>query len=217
MTTDTLTTDTYVELGHLFAGVLEQGLRVTGSGASVAPAPALPEPVVITGAALGLPGVPRVFDDANIERILDGQQFIDSIPLEFREQQADMHITRLVKRETGDPTFEPIDDAADVVKLAGRHAPLDVVEQFGIDPARDAALDSVTRLAIGAGFDAMRDAGIPLVDALQDHQPGLAAARAVGTARRPARRHRGHLRLRLPGLHVVRPRPPVLLHRSRAA
>ena len=49
-----------------------------------------------------------------------------------------MNITRLVKRESGDPTFESIDDEADVVKLAGRHAPLDVVEQFGIDPARDA-------------------------------------------------------------------------------
>ena len=37
----------------------------------------------------------------------------------------DLHITRLVKREAGDPTFETIDDEADVVKLAGRHAPLD--------------------------------------------------------------------------------------------
>jgi acyl transferase domain-containing protein/NAD(P)-dependent dehydrogenase (short-subunit alcohol dehydrogenase family) len=161
--TDTLTTDTYVELGHLFASVLEQGLQVTGGGTPVPPAPALPEPVVITGAALGLPGVPQVFDDANLQRILDGQQFIDTIPHEFRRQQADMHVTRLVKRADGDPTFEAIDDEADVVKLAGRHAPLDVVEQFGIDPARDSALDSVTRLAIGAGFDAMRDAGLPLV------------------------------------------------------
>jgi len=163
MTTGSMTTDTYVELGHLFAGVLEQGLQVTGQAASGVPSPVEPEPVVITGAALGLPGVPQVFDDANVQRILDGQQFIDSIPQEFLEQQADMHVTRLVKRATGDPTFEPIDDVADVVKLAGRHAPLDVVEQFGIDPARDAALDTVTRLAIGAGFDAMRDAGLPLV------------------------------------------------------
>ena len=51
----------------------------------------------------------------------------------------------------------------DVIKLAGVHAPLDVVEQFGVDKARDEALDTTTRLAIGAGFDAMRDAGIPLV------------------------------------------------------
>ncbi len=41
--------------------------------------------------------------------------------------------------------------------------PLDLVEQFGVDAARDSALDAVTRLAIGAGFDAMHDAGLPLV------------------------------------------------------
>ncbi|OBF53141.1 beta-ketoacyl synthase [Mycobacterium sp. 852002-53434_SCH5985345] len=120
-------------------------------------------PVVITGAALGLPGVERVFDDENVARILDGQQFIDTIPHRLRRSMLDRHITRLVKRESGDPTFETIDNEADVIKLAGRSAPLDVVAEFAVDTARDAALDSTTKLAIGAGFDALRDAGIPLV------------------------------------------------------
>ena len=35
--------------------------------------------------------------------------------------------------------------------------------EFGVDAARDAALDRTTRLALGAGLDALRDAGIPLV------------------------------------------------------
>lgn len=121
------------------------------------------QPVVITGAALGLPGVERVFDEENIARILDGQQFIDTIPHRLRRSMLDRHITRLVKRESGDPTFETIDNEADVIKLAGRSAPLDVVAEFAVDTARDAALDSTTKLAIGAGFDALRDAGIPLV------------------------------------------------------
>ncbi|HEU4492132.1 MAG TPA: beta-ketoacyl synthase N-terminal-like domain-containing protein, partial [Jiangellales bacterium] len=167
-----MTTDRYVELGRLFADALEQGLRVYGGAAPAATAgpdapvptaPAVPEPVVVTGAALGLPGVEQVFDDENLQRILDGQQFIDTIPHKFRRQMVDLRVTRLVKRESGDPTFETIDDEAEVVKLAGRHAPLDVVTQFGVDAARDAALDAVTRLAIGVGFDALRDAGIPLV------------------------------------------------------
>ena len=131
--------------------------------ASGAAAPAATEPVVITGAALGLPGVQRVFDDENIARILDGQQFIDTIPHGLRRSMLDRHITRLVKRASGDPTFEAIDNEADVIKLAGRSAPLDMVTEFAVDAARDAALDSTTKLAIGAGFDALRDAGIPLV------------------------------------------------------
>ncbi|MCU7729478.1 SDR family NAD(P)-dependent oxidoreductase [Actinoplanes sp. KI2] len=162
----TMTTDRYTELGHLFADVLERGMRIysgeparAGSG----PAPATGEPVVVTGAALGLPGVPRVFDDENVARILSGQQFIDTIPHRLRREMVDRRITRLIKRADGDPTFETIDSEADVVKLAGRAAGLDVVAQFGVDADRDAALDDATRLAIGSGFDALRDAGIPLV------------------------------------------------------
>ncbi len=174
--------NTITELGKLFAGVLEQGLALYAadrpeaaallgaSPASVAsPAPtgsarrANDEPVVITGAALGLPGVARAFDDENVARILAGQNFIEVLPEEVRQQMVDRRITRLVKDASGGGSFQAIDDVADVIKLAGRRAPLDVVEQFGIDKARDEALDTTTRLAIGAGFDALRDAGIPLV------------------------------------------------------
>ncbi|TYB60228.1 SDR family NAD(P)-dependent oxidoreductase [Nonomuraea sp. PA05] len=156
-----MSTDTYTRLGRLFAQTLEQGLALYGGG--TAPSAPASEPVVVTGAALGLPGVERVFDDDNLARILAGQQFIDTIPHRFRRAMVDRRITRLVKRETGDPTFETIGSEADVLKLAGRHAPFDVVAEFGVDADRDAALDIATRLAIGAGFDALRDAGIPLV------------------------------------------------------
>ncbi len=166
-----MSTARYEELGRLFAGVLEQGLRVYSGepGAVGAPVSASgpmqvsTAPVAITGAALGLPGVDRVFDDENISRILDGQQFIDVIPHRFREAIVDKRITRLVKKAGQDPVFELIDDEAGVIKLAGRGAPLDVVAEFGVEAARDAALDRTTRLALGAGLDALRDAGIPLV------------------------------------------------------
>ncbi len=165
-----------MQLGQLFAGVIEEGLRIYGD-VPTTPAASEPqmtsesapggrtdgEPVVITGAALGLPGVDQVFDDANIGRILAGQQFIHTLPESARARMADMHITRLVKSESGAASFETIDDPAEVIKLAGRRAPLDIVEQFAVESARDEALDNTTRLAIGAGFDALRDAGVPLV------------------------------------------------------
>ena len=170
------------ELGLLFADVLEKGMHVyagTGVAAqqpgtpptpSAQPVPASPaappalEPVVITGAALGLPGTEQTFADDNVARILAGQNFISVLGQDTRRRMADMRITRLVKDATsGGGSFATIDDPQDVIKLAGVHAPLDVVEQFGVDKARDEALDTTTRLAIGAGFDAMRDAGIPLV------------------------------------------------------
>ncbi|HEX9043352.1 MAG TPA: beta-ketoacyl synthase N-terminal-like domain-containing protein, partial [Trebonia sp.] len=172
--------DRYAELGHLVAELIDRGRAIFADSAQPAtvstprtaatapPAPdraALPaaEPVVITGAALGLPGTERVFDDENVARILSGEQFIDVIPRQVRREMVDKHITRLVKSESGDPAFETIKSEGDVIKLAGRYGAFDLTGEFGVDADRNAALDQCTRLAIGAGVDALRDAGIPLV------------------------------------------------------
>ena len=90
------------ELGRLFAEFLERGRQIYRGQAPAA----LGEPVVITGAALGLPGTERIFDDANVGRILHGEQFIDVIPTRFRHAMLDKHITRLVKSDEGGATFE---------------------------------------------------------------------------------------------------------------
>src|SRR5271165_3062331 len=120
-------------------------------------------PVVITGAAIGLPGTEHIFDDGNIARILRGDQFIKAIPAKLRQDMLDRRITRLVKSESGEARFDTIEDVADVIKLAGRGGAFDLEKEFGISADRVAALDRVTRLAIAVGIDAMRDAGIPLV------------------------------------------------------
>jgi acyl transferase domain-containing protein/acyl carrier protein len=123
----------------------------------------VPEPVVITGAALGLPGAERLFDDANLGRLLDGEQGIDVLPGRLRRDMLDKHITRLVKRDDGGASFETIDRLEGVIKLAARAGAFDPVEEFGIDAERLAALGHDTQLAIAAGIDTLRDAGIPLV------------------------------------------------------
>ena len=74
----------------------------------------------------------------------------------------DKHITRLVKSDNGGPTFEQIHDSADVIKLAARGGAFDLGREFGVTAERIAALDRATSLAIAAGIDALRDAGIPL-------------------------------------------------------
>ena len=154
-----LTGERYSELGHLFADVLERGWHIyhpnNGTPTSL--------PVAITGAALGLPGTDRIFDDANVARILRGDQFIDLVPNRYRQAMLDKHITRLVKSDNGGPTFDTIHDVADVIKLAGRGGAFDLEHEFGVSADRLAALDRVTQLAIAAGIDALRDAGIPLV------------------------------------------------------
>jgi len=148
----------YVQLGRMFADVLERGWQLY-HGEKQAP---LNAPVAITGAALGLPGNGHIFDDANIGRLLRGDQFIDAIPTRFRRAMLDKHITRLVKSDNGG-AFETITNVAEVIKLAGRGGAFDLENEFGVSADRLAALDRVTQLAIAVGLDALRDAGIPLV------------------------------------------------------
>ena len=151
--------DKYAELGHYFAGVLDRGWEIYQGQKPAAKT----EPVVITGAALGLPGTEHIFEDGNIARLLNGDQFISLIPPEFRRAMLDKNIIRLVKSENGGAVFERIGDVGDVIKLAGRGREFNLEAEFGISAERVAALDRVTQLAIAVGIDAMRDAGIPLV------------------------------------------------------
>src|SRR5208282_5152209 len=151
--------DRYHELGHLFAEVLERGYELCHGSSEVSS----DAPAVITGAALGLPGTERIFDDGNIARILRGDQFIDLIPSRFRQAMLDKHITRLVKSEAGEARFETSTSVSDVIRLAGRGGAFDLENEFGVSADRVGALDRVTQLAIAVGIDALRDAGIPLV------------------------------------------------------
>ncbi|MGZ7023458.1 MAG: beta-ketoacyl synthase N-terminal-like domain-containing protein, partial [Ilumatobacteraceae bacterium] len=60
-------------------------------------------------------------------------------------------------------SFQTIDSQNDVLKLAARAGEFDLSAEFGVDADRVAAYGRNTQLAIGAGIDALRDAGIPLV------------------------------------------------------
>ncbi len=148
--------DRYAELGQLVAEFVD---RAAPRGRLAPPQ----RPIVVTGAALGLPGTAHVFDPSNLGRLLHGEQLIKAIPAEMRDAILDQHIVRLVKAADGSGSFESIDDAADVIKLAARAQVFDPVGEFGIDVGRSLALDSTTSMAIAAGFDALHDAGIPLV------------------------------------------------------
>jgi len=150
--------DRYMELGKLFVEFMDRGFQVYSGRRTQAPVD-----VCITGAALGLPGVEGVFSDSNVERILRGDVLIDKVPMELRSAMVEKNITRLVKTEGGEGRFESIESMDDVIKLAARAKEFDIVRDFGFPEDRLPALDRVTKLAIAAGIDALRDAGIPLV------------------------------------------------------
>ncbi|MCP5120287.1 MAG: hypothetical protein GY953_56550, partial [bacterium] len=92
--------------------------------------------------------------------------------MDQRQKIADKHITRLVKSESGGGHFERIENRSEVIKLAGRGGEIDLAEEFGFPEERAATLDRSSELAIGAGLDALRDAGIPLVMHYKDTTTG---------------------------------------------
>ena len=128
--------------------------------------------VIISGAGLGLPGRGKhVFDDNNILDILNGEMRIESLPVETRQGMLEKRPTRLVKSEAG-AIMQTIDDMEMTLKLAGQRGEFDPVSEFGMPQDRLEAIDISTQLAIAAGIEALRDAGIPLVMAYKRTSTG---------------------------------------------
>ncbi|MHA1910309.1 MAG: beta-ketoacyl synthase N-terminal-like domain-containing protein, partial [Candidatus Kariarchaeaceae archaeon] len=131
------------------------------------------ENIGITGAGVGLPGRNRsVFDDTNIDDILAGKNFIDLIPEKIQEAMVDKNIIRVVKSADGTGSFQTIDQTEQVIKLAAQKGKIDIVADFGISEKLIGALDSTFMLAIGAGLEALKDAGIPLIQLYQKTSTG---------------------------------------------
>ncbi len=119
--------------------------------------------VVVTGAGLGLPGKNHpVFDDRNIQRIFSGEMMIEPLEEGVRNAMLEKRVTRLVKSEAG-AEMQEITDLEQTLKLSGQRGEFDLEKDFGVPEERVESLDISTQLAIGAGIDALRDAGIPLV------------------------------------------------------
>ncbi|MCC7162636.1 MAG: SDR family NAD(P)-dependent oxidoreductase [Anaerolineae bacterium] len=129
--------------------------------------------IIISGTGLGLPGAEKsVMDPDNAMRILRGEQFVDLIPERFRKAILAKRVTRLFKSEDGSGRFETITNPDDVVKLAGRPGSFDLAAEYGVPDKLVEALDITTQLAMAAGLDALREAGIPLVQTYKKTSKG---------------------------------------------
>ncbi|MBY9000496.1 MAG: SDR family NAD(P)-dependent oxidoreductase, partial [Candidatus Heimdallarchaeota archaeon] len=123
-----------------------------------------PMNIGITGVGIGMPGKNKnVFDDSNIDAVLLGENFIDAVAEEIKLELLNKNITKLSKSADGNASFEKITDVSQVINLAGQLGKFDPIEDFGLKPKLVNALDITFQLAICAGLEALKDAGIPLV------------------------------------------------------
>ena len=116
--------------------------------------------ILISGVSVGLPGKARhVFAKDNFDAILNGENFIEPLPLEVMEKFTDKNITKLFKQPDGNARFVQITKTEDVIHLAGQLGYFDLTDEYGIKEQYDVAM----AMGIAAGIEALKDANIPLV------------------------------------------------------
>ncbi|MEW6012234.1 MAG: acyltransferase domain-containing protein, partial [Elusimicrobiota bacterium] len=121
-------------------------------------------PIAISGIAAGAPGsMEELFREKSIDDILEGKNMIEPIPQEWRENQINKNIIRVVKSDTGNHRIESINSVDESIKLSARAGRFDLVKEFGVPEKMAEAMNSNFRMALAAGVLALKDAHIPLV------------------------------------------------------
>ena len=141
-------------------------------------------------------------------RMLGGEQFIDLIPHALPARDRSTSTSPGWSRATGGgPTSRRSTTRPTSSSWPAAPARSTSSSEYGVDRrARSRPSTSTTRLAIGAGLDALREAGIPLVQHYRTHHAGKQLPDAVGACRsRCATRRASIFASRLPGLQRASP------------
>ena len=127
---------------------------------------------VCSGISLGLPGMEEVFAPDTFERIVRGDNFISELSDDTKQRLLERNLVRIIKHSDGSAEFVPCNDFSLIPQLAGRSGHFDLAEQYGVDPKIVEAMDITTSLALAAGLEALKDAGLPLVAVEQVNKAG---------------------------------------------
>lgn len=122
------------------------------------------QPVVVSGISAGLPSDVRFpFDKETLDDLIMGRNFIKKVGEQDRRLMLEKNVERVFKGASGEAEFRVVDDIAGVIQLAGFFSEDEAVGEYGLDERLVRSMDITTRLAICAGIEALKDAGIPLV------------------------------------------------------
>ncbi len=132
--------------------------------------------VVYSGVSAGLPGsYKNSFQDDNFEQLFAGNNCIERLTDTEREALVDRNVTKVEKTERG-PVFRTLDTLESVIQLAGKIGRIDPVADYALDPKESALWGDAIVLAVAAGFEALRDACIPLVREVSRNAQGQVIA-----------------------------------------
>ena len=134
------------------------GLTVSKDSPSI-----LGEAIVYSGVSVGLPGsFKRAFRDDNFEQLFEGRNFIERLTDSERTGLVDLRISKLVKSESG-ASFVLLQSMNEVIQLAGKIGQIDLLQDYFVDEKDARTMSNAIALAVAAGYEALRDAHIPLI------------------------------------------------------
>jgi len=119
--------------------------------------------IVVTGISVGLPNAETgraVFDKNNFHALMQGENFISSLPHSMLQAQIDRNVVQVHKDKQGARVRKPISAIEEVIQLASRIGDFDLASDFSISPAVVETLDTTYALAVAAGLEALRNAGL---------------------------------------------------------
>ena len=115
-----------------------------------------------------------MFSPDNAKRILHGENRLTQISKKQKNLFLMKDIVRLQKNpETGQGEFTRVSSDADCIQWAGQAQSFDFVAEYNADQKWSDTLDITSKLAIAAGLEALKDAGIPLVEETRSTRSGL--------------------------------------------
>ncbi len=121
------------------------------------------ESLVYSGVSVGLPGTfKKAFSENNFDLIFEGKNLIELLTKEEAQSIFDLNITRLLKTEK-ETVFKKIASLNEVIHFMSKFGKVDMVNDYLTDEKLLNQMTQTVCAGVAAGYEALRDAGIPLV------------------------------------------------------
>jgi len=117
-------------------------------------------PSVITGTSAGLPGGKKIFQDCNLQNLIEGYQCITQLSDKVKETMVEKNVVQLKKFKDGSVKRIPVDNEREAIKIAGQLGEIDLTESYGVPIGLAKTMDLAVQVAVAAGMEALKSAGL---------------------------------------------------------
>ena len=107
-----------------------------------------------------MPGGGEVFQDDNLDRLVQGDQCIKPVSQSLRNAMLEKKVVQLVKHPDKTVERKPVDSDKEVIKLAAQLGNLSLPERYGVARGLADTMDMAAQVAVAAGLEALKSAGL---------------------------------------------------------